>query len=89
MEIEKLLLFLRRSAQLSYSSSIGISVFMHSVYVCMYDNYSCCCHLNQPENLTEDEQILIGEGPTLDRPLSPVEKLHIIIGYGLSRRGIR
>ncbi|KAG7227320.1 hypothetical protein INR49_000324 [Caranx melampygus] len=43
----------------------------------------------EPENLTEDEDILIGEGPTLDRPLSALEKLHIITGYGLSRRDIR
>lgn len=45
--------------------------------------------LPQPENLTEDEDILIGEGPTLDRPLSSLEKLHIIVGYALSRRDIR
>ncbi|KAI3375240.1 hypothetical protein L3Q82_021746, partial [Scortum barcoo] len=45
--------------------------------------------LDQPENLTEDEDILIGEGPTLDRPLTSQEKLHIIIGYALSRRDIR
>ncbi|XP_033507095.2 unconventional myosin-VIIa-like [Epinephelus lanceolatus] len=43
----------------------------------------------ESENLTEDEDILIGEGPTLDRPLASVEKLHIIIGYALSRRDIR
>ncbi|XP_070700920.1 unconventional myosin-VIIb-like [Pempheris klunzingeri] len=44
-----------------------------------------------PEELenTEDEDVLIGEGPTLDRPLSPQEKLNIIIGYALSRRNIR
>ncbi|XP_070775715.1 unconventional myosin-VIIb-like [Enoplosus armatus] len=45
--------------------------------------------LEEPENLTEDEDILIGEGPTLDRPLSSQEKLHIITGYALSRRDIR
>ncbi|XP_067331026.1 unconventional myosin-VIIa-like isoform X1 [Channa argus] len=43
----------------------------------------------EPENLTEDEQILVGEGPMLDRPLSALEKLHIIIGYALSRQDIR
>ncbi|XP_061653732.1 unconventional myosin-VIIa-like [Phyllopteryx taeniolatus] len=43
----------------------------------------------EPENVTEDEDVLIGEGPTLDRPLSPLEKLHIIVGYALSKRGIR
>lgn len=51
---------------------------------CLY-----CCHLKQPENMTEDEDVLIGEGPTLHRPLSALEKLHIIIGYALSRRDIR
>nr|XP_061795835.1 unconventional myosin-VIIa-like [Nerophis lumbriciformis] len=45
--------------------------------------------LEEPENFTEDEDVLIGEGPTLDRPLSPLEKLHIIVGYALSKRGIR
>uniref|UniRef100_A0A8C4DL64 Myosin VIIBb n=1 Tax=Dicentrarchus labrax TaxID=13489 RepID=A0A8C4DL64_DICLA len=45
--------------------------------------------LDQPENFTEDEDILIGEGPSLDRPLSAQEKLNIIIGYALSRRDIR
>ncbi|XP_040911103.1 unconventional myosin-VIIa-like [Toxotes jaculatrix] len=43
----------------------------------------------EPENMAEDEDVLIGEGPMLDRPLSSLEKLHIIIGYGLSRRDIR
>ncbi|XP_053294879.1 unconventional myosin-VIIa [Pleuronectes platessa] len=45
--------------------------------------------LEEPENVTEDGDILIGEGPTLDRPLSPLEKLHIIVGYALTRRDIR
>ncbi|KAF3858548.1 hypothetical protein F7725_011749 [Dissostichus mawsoni] len=45
--------------------------------------------LDQPEDFTEDEDILIGEGPTLDRPLTSMEKLNIIIGYALSRRDIR
>ncbi|MED6273572.1 hypothetical protein CHARACLAT_007774 [Characodon lateralis] len=45
--------------------------------------------LEEPENLTEDEDILVGEGPTLDRQLTQLEKLHIIVGYGLSREGIR
>ncbi|XP_038575317.1 unconventional myosin-VIIa-like [Micropterus salmoides] len=43
----------------------------------------------EPEDMTEEQDILIGEGPTLDRPLSSQEKLHIIIGYALSRRDIR
>ncbi|XP_059913806.1 unconventional myosin-VIIa-like isoform X2 [Gadus macrocephalus] len=42
----------------------------------------------EPEDARE-EDVLIGEGPTLDRPLTPLEKLHIIVGYGLSRPGIR
>ncbi|KAG7527129.1 unconventional myosin-VIIa-like [Solea senegalensis] len=44
---------------------------------------------DEPENVTEDGHILIGEGPTLDRPLSPLEKVHIIAGYALSRQDIR
>ncbi|KAM8850065.1 unconventional myosin-VIIa-like [Spinachia spinachia] len=43
----------------------------------------------EPENFTEEDSILIGEGPTLDHPLSSLEKLHIIIGYALSRPDIR
>ncbi|KAM3866070.1 unconventional myosin-VIIb-like [Diretmus argenteus] len=43
----------------------------------------------ESEDLTDGEDILIGEGPTLDRPLSSLEKLHIIVGYALSRRDIR
>uniref|UniRef100_A0AAQ5YJ67 Myosin VIIBb n=1 Tax=Amphiprion ocellaris TaxID=80972 RepID=A0AAQ5YJ67_AMPOC len=42
-----------------------------------------------PDNLTEDEDIMIGEGPTLYRQLSQLEKLHIIVGYAMSRPGIR
>ncbi|XP_053723097.1 LOW QUALITY PROTEIN: unconventional myosin-VIIa [Synchiropus splendidus] len=30
-----------------------------------------------------------GGGPTLDRPLSVMEKLHIIVGYGIIRRDLR
>lgn len=41
----------------------------------------------EPEDVTDD--VLIGEGPTLDRPLSALEKAHIIIGYALSKPGIR
>ncbi|XP_031662727.1 unconventional myosin-VIIa [Oncorhynchus kisutch] len=46
--------------------------------------------VDEPENMTEEEKdILIGEGRTLDRPISDLEKLHIIVGYALSRRDIR
>lgn len=31
----------------------------------------------------------MGEGPALDRPLSPLENVHIISGYALSRKDIR
>ncbi|XP_059200423.1 unconventional myosin-VIIb-like [Centropristis striata] len=41
------------------------------------------------EENTEDEDVRVGEGPTLKRPLSSLEKLHTIIGFGLSRKGIR
>lgn len=54
-----------------------------------FKNDYYCFHLNQPDNLTEEEDILIGEGPTLDRPLTSTDKLNTIIGYALSRRGIR
>ncbi|KAJ8389610.1 hypothetical protein AAFF_G00118470 [Aldrovandia affinis] len=39
--------------------------------------------------LKEDDYVMIGEGPTLDRPMSSLEKLHIIVGYALSRKDIR
>uniref|UniRef100_A0A3B3UW20 Unconventional myosin-VIIa-like n=1 Tax=Poecilia latipinna TaxID=48699 RepID=A0A3B3UW20_9TELE len=45
--------------------------------------------LEEPENLTEDEDILVGESTTLYRQLTQLEKLHIIVGYGMSRQGIR
>ncbi|XP_010900118.4 unconventional myosin-VIIb [Esox lucius] len=46
--------------------------------------------VEESENETEEESnILIGEGRTLDRPMSDLEKLHTIVGYALSRRDIR
>ncbi|XP_005458181.1 unconventional myosin-VIIa [Oreochromis niloticus] len=42
----------------------------------------------EPENLIEEEDVMIGEGTTLQRPLSDLEKIHIIIGYALSKHGI-
>ncbi|XP_030630586.1 unconventional myosin-VIIa [Chanos chanos] len=41
------------------------------------------------QTVKEEDDILIGEGPTFDRPMTPLEKLHAIIEYGISRRGIR
>lgn len=49
----------------------------------------CASHLLQSETMMEEKDILIGEGRTLDRPISDLEKLHIIVGYALSRRDIR
>uniref|UniRef100_A0A4W6DHW4 Myosin VIIBa n=1 Tax=Lates calcarifer TaxID=8187 RepID=A0A4W6DHW4_LATCA len=37
----------------------------------------------------EDSDVMIGEGPTLDRPLTSLEKLHIIVGYAIVRRDLR
>lgn len=36
-----------------------------------------------------EDDILIGEGPTLDRPMTPLEKLHIIVGYAIVKPAIR
>lgn len=41
------------------------------------------------EEFIEEDNVLIGEGPALDRPLSSLEKVHIISGYALSRKDIR
>uniref|UniRef100_A0A3Q1FDI1 Unconventional myosin-VIIb-like n=1 Tax=Acanthochromis polyacanthus TaxID=80966 RepID=A0A3Q1FDI1_9TELE len=35
------------------------------------------------ETVPEDPDVMIGEGPTLDRPLTSLEKLHIIVGYAI------
>ncbi|XP_036421253.1 unconventional myosin-VIIb [Colossoma macropomum] len=37
----------------------------------------------------DDDDVLIGEGPTFDRPLTPLEKLHIIVGYAIVKPNIR
>lgn len=49
------------------------------------------CHsgLYQLEDFREEENVLIGEGPNPNLPLSSLEKLHIIAGYALSRKDIR
>ncbi|KAF3691274.1 Unconventional myosin-VIIa [Channa argus] len=41
------------------------------------------------QTVKEDSEDMIGEGPTLDRPLTSLEKLHIIVGYGIVRRDLR
>ncbi|TWW72912.1 Unconventional myosin-VIIb [Takifugu flavidus] len=45
--------------------------------------------LEQLEDFREEENVLVGEGPNPDRPLSSLEKLHLIAGYALSRKDIR
>ncbi|XP_066533908.1 unconventional myosin-VIIa [Hoplias malabaricus] len=40
-------------------------------------------------NFRGEDDILIGEGPTFDRPMTPLEKLHIIVGYAIMRPNIR
>ncbi|KAI5099410.1 unconventional myosin-VIIa isoform X2 [Silurus meridionalis] len=37
------------------------------------------------EDIVEEDDVLIGEGPSLDRPMPSLEKLHIIVGYALRR----
>ncbi|CAM4593667.1 unnamed protein product [Leuciscus chuanchicus] len=41
------------------------------------------------EAVQEEEDLLFGEGPTFDRPMTSLEKLHIIVGYAIVRRDIR
>ncbi|KAI4877996.1 hypothetical protein NFI96_012181, partial [Prochilodus magdalenae] len=47
--------------------------------------------LDQPivESREEDDDILIGEGPTFHRPMTRLEKLNIIVGYAIVRPNIR
>lgn len=35
------------------------------------------------------DDFMTGEGATLDRPLSTLEKLHIIVGYAIIRSDLR
>ncbi|XP_061098661.1 unconventional myosin-VIIb-like [Conger conger] len=37
----------------------------------------------------EEAYVMVGEGPTLDRPMTSLEKLHVIVGYAIVRPGIR
>lgn len=39
--------------------------------------------------MEDGDDVLIGEGPTMDRPLTALEKLHIIVGYAIVRRDLR
>ncbi|TRY91722.1 hypothetical protein DNTS_018969 [Danionella cerebrum] len=39
--------------------------------------------------IQEEQDVLFGEGPTFDRPMTPLEKLHIIVGYAIVRPDIR
>ncbi|XP_066519124.1 unconventional myosin-VIIb [Hoplias malabaricus] len=41
------------------------------------------------QTISEEEEIMLVEGPTIDRPLTSLEKLHIIIGYAIVRRDLR
>ncbi|CAJ1059811.1 unconventional myosin-VIIa [Xyrichtys novacula] len=41
------------------------------------------------QTVQEDSDVMIGEGLTLDRPLTSLEKLHIIVGYAIIRRDLR
>lgn len=41
------------------------------------------------EDFREEKNVLTGEDPNPDSPLSSLEKLHLIAGYALSRKDIR
>lgn len=41
------------------------------------------------QTVKEDSDFMVGEGPTLDRPLTSLEKLHIIVGYAIVRHDLR
>ncbi|KAL2082104.1 hypothetical protein ACEWY4_021922 [Coilia grayii] len=44
---------------------------------------------SEPNVVTDGNDIMIGEGPTFHRPMTSLEKIHIIVGYALSRPAIR
>ncbi|MEQ2158223.1 hypothetical protein GOODEAATRI_010052 [Goodea atripinnis] len=41
------------------------------------------------QTVSEDSDVMVGEGLTLDRPLSSLEKVHYIVGYGIIRPDLR
>ncbi|XP_055364625.1 unconventional myosin-VIIa isoform X2 [Betta splendens] len=41
------------------------------------------------DTVKENSNVMSGEEPTLDRPLTSLEKLHIIVGYAIFRRDLR
>ncbi|KAM7410516.1 hypothetical protein PAMA_001789 [Pampus argenteus] len=41
------------------------------------------------QTVKEDSDVMSEEEPTLDRPLTSLEKLHIIVGYAIVRRDLR
>jgi len=41
------------------------------------------------EAVQEEEDVLFGERATFDRPMTSLEKLHIIVGYAIVRQDIR
>ncbi|KAJ7993391.1 hypothetical protein DPEC_G00271930 [Dallia pectoralis] len=41
------------------------------------------------QTISEEDENMVGEGPTLDRPMTALEKLHIIVGYAIVRRDLR
>ncbi|XP_078115998.1 unconventional myosin-VIIb [Sander vitreus] len=41
------------------------------------------------QTLKEDSDIMTEEGPTLDRPLTALEKVHYIVGYAIVRHDLR
>lgn len=41
------------------------------------------------KTVKENREVMNGEEPTLDCPLTSLEKLHIIVGYAIVRRDLR